>query len=69
MVKQNFQFGGLLNPTQGGLLSNNIYMNNVANKNMMNTMMPQTGNLPMGSANQSTPLVNVPSQLNVPSLS
>lgn len=67
MVKQNFQFGGLLNPTQGGLLSNNIYMNNVANKNMMNTMMPQTGNLPMGSANQSTPLVNVPSQLNVPS--
>lgn len=66
MVKHNFQFGGLLNPTQGGLLSNNIYMNNVANKNMMNNMMPQVSNMPMSNMNQQTPLVNVPAQVNVP---
>ena len=39
-----YNFGGLLNPTQsGGLLSDNIYMNNVANKNMMNMMQNVMG--------------------------
>ena len=68
-----YNFGGLLNPTQsGGLLSDNLYMNNVANKNMMNMMQPNinvaptfTPSIPRNNtSNQSIPQITIPNPAN-----